>query len=331
MTTAHDDAATQLSQISERIDQCQGCALAKTRHHTVPGSGNPQAEIMLIGEGPGRQEDQQGQPFVGASGKYLDKLLQSAGLSRNDVFLTNIVKCRPPENSNPGSDHIKACRPWLQEQIAAIQPKLVVLLGGPALQWFFPEETSITKSRSRLRLHPDGFGALPTFHPAAGLRRQSHQPHIEQDFGTITTCLAILKADPEQPEPPPPPPDDTAVADADTGPPAPAEPQPLDAMLDRLLTQMTELCQPTPPGSADPRQARHRLHLLAQITKLLSGYVQKEPEHPHAGWRRHAVRQVTDLGQRLNQSVPQICKECRNPFYGPDATYRPQQHCPDCE
>lgn len=329
MTATHDDssAAKQLSQIAERIDQCQSCALAKTRNHTVAGSGNPQAEIMLIGEGPGRQEDQQGQPFVGASGKYLDQLLQSTGLSRNDVFLTNIVKCRPPENSNPRPDHVKACRHWLEQQIDTVQPRLIVLMGSPALQWFFPGE-SITKSRARLRLHPDGFGALPVFHPAAGLHNQSYRPHIEQDFAAISTWLQILKADPEQPEPPPP--DDTAVADADTGPPTPAEPQPLDVMLSHLLAQMTELYEPTQPGPSDPRQARHLLHLLAQITKLLSGYTEREPEHPHTGWRRHAVTQVTNLGKRLNQFVPQICKECRQPFYGPDPSYRPEPCCPNC-
>ena len=311
-------AASQLQDIADRISTCQQCPLHRTRNHTVPGVGNPQADIMLIGEGPGRQEDQQGIPFVGASGKYLDQLLNSAGIRRDSVFLTNVVKCRPPENSNPDDDHIAACRPWLEQQLAVVQPKLIVLMGNPALQWFWPDAL-ITKSRGRIHIHPEGYATLPTFHPAAGLHRPSNRKLIDQDFLAIPDWLGILTATPDQTKPP-----------ATLAIPKPETPAILDALLLQLEHQLAQI--PQPPGeSADPKQSRHRLNLLAHVAKTLSEQVDRDREHPHTPWRKQTLAQIVRAGQSMNDYVPQICRSCLQPFYGSTADYRPQRYCTQCQ
>jgi DNA polymerase len=145
---------------------------------------------MFVGEGPGFHEDQQGRPFVGAAGKYLDELLQGIGLSRDQVFITNIVKCRPPQNRDPLPDEIEACRPYLLRQITLIEPKLIVTLGRIALAAFLPD-AQIGQVHGKPR-KVGGRIVVPIYHPAAALRLPSWKPIIEQDFGRIPSLLAAI-------------------------------------------------------------------------------------------------------------------------------------------
>ena len=322
--------AERLQQIAEDIRQCQACPLHRTRQHAVPGAGDPAAEVMLIGEGPGREEDRQGQPFVGASGKYLDQLLRSSGLSRSDIYITNVVKCRPPENRNPDKDEIAACRHWLETQIETIAPKLIVPMGNPALQWFVPGGR-ITKARSRPQLRPEGYAMLPAIHPAAGLHRAANRPNIEQDFGAIAGWLAVVKADPDGNGQPPPPETDGSESD-DPAMPAPENPEPLDALLLRLMAEIRAVRPGAPEGEPiDPRQPRHRLSLLSQFARTLGGLVRQQPDHPAAPWRQQILNRVIAEGQRLNERIPQVCRDCHRPFYGGAETYRPERFCHQCE
>jgi len=146
----------------------------------VPGEGAPEAEIVLIGEGPGFYEDQQGRPFVGASGKFLDELLRSINLNRKTVFITNVVKCRPPANRDPQPDEIAACGQHLEAQLAAIAPKVVVTLGRHSMQRYFPGE-SIGRIHGQPRRKGDVI-VVPMYHPAAALHQGSLRKVIEADF-----------------------------------------------------------------------------------------------------------------------------------------------------
>ena len=320
--------AERLQQIAADIRQCQACPLSRTRQHAVPGAGSLAAEVMLIGEGPGREEDRQGQPFVGASGKYLDQLLRSSGLSRSDIYITNVLKCRPPENRNPDKDEIAACRHWLEAQIETIAPKLIVPMGNPALQWFVPGGR-ITKARSRPQLRPEGYAILPAIHPAAGLHRAANRPNIEQDFGAIASWLAVVKADPDGAGEPP---SITSSEDPMPDIPAPEVPEPLDALLMKLLSEIRAIRPGTTDGEpVDPRMPRHRLSVLSQLTRTLNGHIRQEPDHPAAPWRRNVLNRVIAEGHRLNETIPQVCRDCHRPFYGGSETYRPERYCPQCE
>jgi DNA polymerase len=156
----------------------------------VPGQGDPHAGIMFVGEGPGFNEDKQGIPFVGAAGQFLNTLLASIGLSRETVFITNMVKCRPPNNRDPQPDETAACAHYLDEQIAAIAPKIIVPLGRHALARWFPNE-----SIGKLRAHPkvfDGITLFPLYHPAAALHNGGLRSTIEEDFLKLGALLAEL-------------------------------------------------------------------------------------------------------------------------------------------
>ena len=139
-----------LQELYTRVSSCTACELCKKRTHAVPGEGLENAEIMFVGEGPGFHEDQQARPFVGPAGKFLDELLASIGYKRADVYITNVVKCRPPENRDPLPNEVEACRDFLEEQIARIRPKLIVTLGRYSLAWFFPRDT-ISKVHGHIR------------------------------------------------------------------------------------------------------------------------------------------------------------------------------------
>jgi uracil-DNA glycosylase len=153
----------------KRLQGCRACKLCDGRNSIVFGSGNPQADLVVIGEGPGADEDAQGLPFVGRAGQLLTKMLASVDLSRDDVYICNTVKCRPPGNRNPEPDELAACAPFLAEQLAAIQPKVILALGAVATQALL--KTKETIGRLRGRLHPYGDAVLvPTFHPAFLLR-----------------------------------------------------------------------------------------------------------------------------------------------------------------
>ena len=190
-----------LDAISKRIINREiDIDLAKDCLNPVPGEGNANAELMFIGEAPGAQEDKQGRPFVGASGKFLAEMLESIGLKREDVFITNIVKFRPPENRDPKPEEIKACMPILFEQIEVIRPKLLIFLGRHSMNVFFPKlkisEAHGEMVKTNVQNH-DGSefeqNCLPLYHPAAALYNGSMRKVLLEDFAKIPKLLEIIK------------------------------------------------------------------------------------------------------------------------------------------
>ncbi|MCD6519480.1 MAG: uracil-DNA glycosylase [Anaerolineae bacterium] len=194
---------SELEALCQEIRQCRKCRLALGRTLAVPGEGPEDAEIMFIGEAPGFHEDQQGRPFVGAAGQFLEKLLASINLSRQDVYITNVVKCRPPGNRDPQPEEIAACRPYLERQIEIIKPKLIVTLGRFSMQLAFSGV-----SISRVHGTPKKIGDIvyfPMFHPAAALHQPRFRSMIEQDMLKIPQILAELQSiEAEEPDEPPP-------------------------------------------------------------------------------------------------------------------------------
>jgi len=181
-------ASEELSVIAKEVRGCPLCELSRTRTHAVPGEGSSTARVMLIGEGPGWHEDQQGRPFVGASGKFLTELLGKAGLRREDVFITNVVKCRPPSNRDPLPDEIQACSQYLERQINIIDPDVIVTLGRFSMSKYFPGERI-----SRIHGEPKRIGErfiVPMYHPAAALHQSNLRGAIEDDFAKLPRILA---------------------------------------------------------------------------------------------------------------------------------------------
>ena len=181
------DKRKTLATIAKRAAACTDCNLCQGRTHSVPGEGNPDADIMFIGEGPGFYEDQQGRPFVGASGKFLDDLLRGIGLDRKSVFIANVVKCRPPQNRDPQPDEIAACSTYLDAQITAIAPKVIVTLGRHSMQRYFPGE-AVSRIHGQPR-RKDDLIVVPMYHPAAALHQASLRKVIETDFGRLPEFL----------------------------------------------------------------------------------------------------------------------------------------------
>lgn len=176
-----------LEQVAAQVRACTQCELHRTRTQAVPGDGNPQAEIMFIGEAPGWHEDRQGVPFVGAAGSFLNEMLASIGLDRSVVFITNVVKCRPPGNRDPLPDELAACGAYIDAQIAAIKPRVVVTLGRFSMARWFPNERI-----SRIHGQPRRFGDLvvvPMYHPAAALHQSSLKATIEADMARLPHIL----------------------------------------------------------------------------------------------------------------------------------------------
>ena len=185
---SEDEATIELQRVAAEVSVCPKCELARSRTHAVPGEGNPHARVMLIGEGPGWHEDQKGRPFIGNAGKFLNELLARAGLSREEVFITNVVKCRPPGNRDPMPDEIAACAPYLDRQIAAIDPDVIVTLGRFSMARWFPGERI-----SRIHGQPKRDGKrliVPMYHPAAALHQASYRGAIEEDFSKLPKLLA---------------------------------------------------------------------------------------------------------------------------------------------
>ena len=174
------ELADNLQQLGNEIKVCPLCDLAKTRTNAVPGEGSQTAEVLFIGEAPGMTEDQEGRPFIGQAGKLLTQLIESAGLKRNEVFITNIVKCRPPNNRDPEAKEIAACAPYLHRQIALIKPKVVVTLGRFSMNMFFPG-ASISKIHGMAR-QIGSVHYLPMYHPAAALHQGNLLAVIKEDF-----------------------------------------------------------------------------------------------------------------------------------------------------
>ena len=176
-----------LDDIAHAVRACTDCPLHRGRTNAVPGEGSPAADLMFIGEGPGFHEDRQGRPFVGPAGQLLEGLLASIGTNRDDVFIANMVKCRPPDNRDPQPPEITACSKYLDRQIELVNPKIIVTLGRFSLGRFFPGE-SITRARGRLR-EKDGRFIFPVMHPAAVLRRPELRATMVEDFRAIAAAL----------------------------------------------------------------------------------------------------------------------------------------------
>ena len=180
-----------LEEIARLVRQCADCGLGRGRKNAVPGEGSPDADLMIIGEGPGAQEDLLGRPFVGRAGQFLDELLGYIGLAREDVFIANMVKCRPPENRDPLPAEVSACNKYLERQIELLDPTLIVTLGRVSLARFFPGE-SMTRARGKVR-NKDGRFIYPVMHPAAALYRQEVRPGIIDDFKAIPKVLDEIR------------------------------------------------------------------------------------------------------------------------------------------
>jgi uracil-DNA glycosylase len=177
-----------LTELYQQIGQCFQCDIAKLRCHVVPGEGAENAEIMFIGEAPGWHEDQQGRPFVGQAGQYLDRLLASINLKRPQVYIANVIKCRPPDNRDPLPTEIQNCRHWLDSQIELIRPKMIVTLGRYSMARYFPGK-SISKIHGTAQ-KCDGVIYYAMYHPAAALHQQSLKMAIEADMLKIPRLLA---------------------------------------------------------------------------------------------------------------------------------------------
>lgn len=202
--TQASEAARQLSELAGEASGCERCPqLVESRTQVVFGSGPADAKLMLVGEAPGASEDREGLPFVGASGRLLDSLLEGIGLAREQVFIANVLKCRPPENRDPRPDEVSNCSPWLERQLELVDPAVVVTLGNFATRLLRGDPAPIGKVRGRPEIVVVGGRAVrlfPVFHPAAALYRRPNLEVLEADFAAIPELLAL--GSPEQPEPP---------------------------------------------------------------------------------------------------------------------------------
>ena len=190
------------NELRDRALVCTACRLADTRTNVVFGVGDPEADLMLVGEAPGKNEDAQGEPFVGAAGQLLDELLAGIEIKRDEVYIANVLKCRPPGNRDPKEDEIDSCKGYLREQIRLISPDVVVTLGNFATKLLTPTEMGITRMRGRRINWWLGATLIPTFHPAAALRgRPQVKEQMQQDFALVARALAESSAETDEPAP----------------------------------------------------------------------------------------------------------------------------------
>jgi len=239
------DRATSLEAIAREVRACTNCRLHATRTLAVPGEGSPDTEVVFVGEGPGFNEDRQGRPFVGRAGALLGKFLGSLGWRREDVFITNIVKCRPPENRDPEPDEIAACAPYLRRQLEILDPALVVTLGRHSLGRFMPGER-ISQAHGTIRPIDPATGAanalaFALYHPAAALRTPDIERTSYEDVVRIPAALLEARARREAvgvPEPEPSP------APASTPEPEPAPAQTLESLTESLFQAATDPVAP---------------------------------------------------------------------------------------
>jgi uracil-DNA glycosylase family 4 len=192
------EAAAGLEKIADEVDKCRKCSLGSLRTNAVPGEGKPNARIMFIGEGPGADEDAQGRPFVGRAGQLLDKVITACGLKRGDVFIGNILKCRPPENRDPRPDEIISCLPYLQRQIEIINPEIIVALGAHAARTLLNTNKSIGQLRGQFHEYYAGIGRAPiklmaTYHTAYLLRNysQENRKRVWEDMKKVLAELGL--------------------------------------------------------------------------------------------------------------------------------------------
>ena len=186
-----------LEDLEKQIKSCEFCALYRKRIQAVSGVGNPQAKIMFVGEGPGEKEDMEGKPFVGQAGQFLDEMLAVANLKREDAYITNIIKCRPPGNRDPKEEEIKACQPYLEKQIELIRPEVIITLGRHALAWFIPDRkiSQVHGQLKRMVREETGETRLvfPLYHPAAALYHESMKNVLMSDFKRIPKVLEKIE------------------------------------------------------------------------------------------------------------------------------------------
>jgi DNA polymerase len=191
ITSAKGCGSPELAAIRERMGECSRCKLAAGRKTLVFGVGNAGAELMFVGEGPGADEDVQGEPFVGKAGQLLTRMIEAMGFRRDDVYIANVVKCRPPGNRDPEPDEVAACEPFLKEQIAALRPQVVVALGRVAVQTLLRDPTPISRQRGRWREY-EGVKLMPTFHPAYLLRNPAEKKKAWEDLQLVMQELGKL-------------------------------------------------------------------------------------------------------------------------------------------
>jgi DNA polymerase len=192
MTHADTTSVRTLADAALAASTCTRCRLSSGRTQVVYGTGNPEADLMFVGEGPGFHEDKQGIPFVGAAGQLLNTMLEEVGIRREDVYIANVIKCRPPGNRDPLPDEIEACRPWLEEQLRSIGPAVLVTLGNFATRFVLDRPVSISRIRGE-RFVVDGRTVIPTFHPAAilhgGGMASKQMDSLRSDFREIRRAL----------------------------------------------------------------------------------------------------------------------------------------------
>jgi uracil-DNA glycosylase len=256
-------AVGKLDRLDQQVRACRLCRLCRTRFNGVPGDGNDRAEILFIGEGPGYNEDREGKPFVGAAGQFLDELLGIAGLRRPDVYITNVVKCRPPQNRDPLPDEIDACAPYLDRQIALIDPALIVTLGRFSMGRFFPNDR-ISAVHGQAR-PVDGRVVMTMWHPAYGLRDAAGKESLKDDFRKIPAVLEQareLRARRSAAPPAPVAPDFVALVEASLPAPPPPEapaaaPEPTDsyAYLAAVNGHARQAPAPRPSAARQPAGA----------------------------------------------------------------------------
>lgn len=182
------DSAAPLAQLREDLGECTRCKLHSTRTHLVYGVGSPGADLMFVGEAPGRDEDLQGIPFVGRAGQLLTKIIEAIDLQRDEVYIANVIKCRPPNNRNPEPDEIQTCQPFLFAQIDAVQPKVIVALGAFAVRTLLQREDAISRLRGQV-FDYRGAKLVPTFHPAYLLRSPDKKRDVWEDMKTVRSIL----------------------------------------------------------------------------------------------------------------------------------------------
>jgi DNA polymerase len=184
-----DASYPELRLVADEIRRCTACPLHRSARQAVPGEGSADARIFFLGEAPGYHEDLQGRPFVGAAGQFLDELLAGIGLDRRKVFITNVVRHRPPENRDPLPDEIAACDMWLRRHLEVLQPRVIVTLGRHAMGKFFPGE-SISRIHGKPRRTTDGLVIFPVYHPAAALHQPALREALHADFAALALFLA---------------------------------------------------------------------------------------------------------------------------------------------
>lgn len=187
-TASGDSPKFELESIAETIRGCADCPLHKTRKNAVPGQGSHKARVVFVGEGPGRFEDEAGAPFVGRAGELLNQLLAEVNILRDDVFITNIIKCRPPQNRDPAPDEVQSCEKYLKRQLDLIRPDVIVTLGRHALNWFRPD-SKISQMHGAFFVHKDSTIILPLYHPAAALRNSALLTELKSGFAKISAAL----------------------------------------------------------------------------------------------------------------------------------------------